>query len=156
MHTLILIGELDRASAHTLEKEIEQLCAAGTSGITLDLRKLTHIDMTGVAVIAFRSGLYERRGYDFALIPGPWFIQRVFEQAGVVERLPFLYAEEYAIHEGPAVAEMPEPEPAAAFEQPLVTVKTIRGARARASFALPIRSFALLRVWQSQRGSASS
>jgi anti-anti-sigma factor len=154
MHTLILIGELDRASAHTLEREIEQLCEAGTSGITLDLRKLTHIDMTGVAVIAFRSGLYERRGYDFALVRGPWFIQRAFELAGVVERLPFLDGEEYAIHEGPAVAAMPEPEPAVG--SPPATVRTIRATRARASLALPIRSFALLRIWQSQKGSARS
>ncbi|HMH46386.1 MAG TPA: STAS domain-containing protein, partial [Solirubrobacteraceae bacterium] len=74
MHTLVLMGELDRCSAHTLEAEIERLEGA-TSAITLDLSKLTHIDSTGVAVIAFRSGLCQRRGYGVALIRGPSFIQ---------------------------------------------------------------------------------
>ena len=90
MHTLVLIGELDKASAHTLEAEIEQLCESGTGGITLDLSKLSYIDSTGVAVIAFRSRLCQRRGYEFALIPGSWFIQRAFELAGLVDHLPFV------------------------------------------------------------------
>jgi anti-anti-sigma factor len=89
MHTLVLIGELDRVSAHTLEAKIEQLCESGTGGITLDLSRLTYIDATGVAVIAFRSRLCQRRGYEFALIPGSWLIQRAFELAGLVDHLPF-------------------------------------------------------------------
>jgi hypothetical protein len=40
-------------------------------------------------VIAFRSRLCQRRGFEFALIPGSWFIQRAFELAGLVDRLPF-------------------------------------------------------------------
>jgi anti-anti-sigma factor len=88
-HTLILTGDLDGGSAHALEAEIERLCSEGVTGITLDLRELTYIDMTGVAVIAFRCGLCQKRGYDFALIPGSRFIHRVFEQAGVTDLLPF-------------------------------------------------------------------
>jgi anti-anti-sigma factor len=88
-HTLILTGALDGASAHALEAEIERLCAEGVTGITLDLRELTYIDLTGVAVIAFRCGLCQKRGYDFALIPGSRFIHRVFERAGVTDLLPF-------------------------------------------------------------------
>jgi anti-sigma B factor antagonist len=88
-HTLILTGELDRRSAHALEVEIERLCEEGVTGITLDLRKLTYIDSIGVAVIAFRCGLCQRRGYEFALIPGPRSVHRVFELAGVSDLLPF-------------------------------------------------------------------
>jgi anti-anti-sigma factor len=88
-HTLILTGELNRASAHALEAEIERLCEEGVTGITLDLRELSYIDSIGVAVIAFRCGLCERRGYDFAVIPGSRLIQRAFEQAGVINLLPF-------------------------------------------------------------------
>ena len=88
-HTLILTGELDRGSARTLEGEIERLCEEGVTGITLDLRELTYIDSIGVAVIVFRCGLCQRRGYEFALIPGSRFIHRAFEQAGVTELLPF-------------------------------------------------------------------
>jgi anti-anti-sigma factor len=88
-HTLILTGDLDGGSAHALEAEIERLCDEGVTGITLDLRELTYIDLTGVAVIAFRCGLCQKRGYDFALIPGSRFIHRVFERAGVTDLLPF-------------------------------------------------------------------
>jgi anti-anti-sigma factor len=88
-HTLILTGELDGGSARALEAEIERLCEEGVTGITLDLRKLTYIDSIGVAVIAFRCGLCQRRGYDFALIPGAQHVHRVFEQAGVTDVLPF-------------------------------------------------------------------
>jgi anti-anti-sigma factor len=88
-HTLILTGHLDGGSAHALEAEIERLCDEGVTGITLDLRELAYIDLTGVAVIAFRCGLCQKRGYDFALIPGSRFIHRVFERAGVTDLLPF-------------------------------------------------------------------
>ncbi|HEX3804875.1 MAG TPA: STAS domain-containing protein [Solirubrobacteraceae bacterium] len=94
MHTLVLTGSLDRSSVHELEKEIECLCEEGVTGITLDLRGLTYIDVIGVAVIAFRCGLYERRGYEFALIAGSRVIQRAFEHAGVSELLPFREPEE--------------------------------------------------------------
>lgn len=89
MHTLALIGSLDRGSVHQLEIEIERLCEEGVTGITLDLRKLTHIEAIGVAVIAFRCGLCRRRGYDFSLIRGPRVVERAFEQAGLGELLPF-------------------------------------------------------------------
>jgi anti-anti-sigma factor len=89
-HTLVLTGELDRRSAHTLEAEIEHLCEEGVTGITLDLRGLAYVDRIGVAVIAFRCSHCKRRGYEFALIPGSPSIQRAFEQAGVSDSLPFL------------------------------------------------------------------
>jgi anti-anti-sigma factor len=88
-HTLVLTGELDRRSAHTLEAEIERLCREGVTGITLDLRELSYIDWIGVAVIAFRSGHCKKRGCDFTLIPGSPSIQRAFDRVGVSESLPF-------------------------------------------------------------------
>jgi anti-sigma B factor antagonist len=89
MHRLILTGGLTHSSAHTLEVEIERLFEEGVTGITLDLRQLTYIDSIGVGVIAFRCRLCRRQGHSFALIPGPQFIQRAFEEAGVIDQLPF-------------------------------------------------------------------
>jgi anti-anti-sigma factor len=89
MHTLVLTGSLDRRSVHQLEIEIERLCEEGVTGITLDLRGLTHIEAIGVAVVAFRCGLCQRRGYDFSLIRGPQVVERAFERAGLSELLPF-------------------------------------------------------------------
>jgi anti-anti-sigma factor len=88
-HTLVLTGELTRRSAHALEVEIEDLCEKGVSAITLDLRQLTYIDSVGVAVISFRCGLCQRQGYAFSLVPGPRFVQRAFEHAGIADLLPF-------------------------------------------------------------------
>ncbi len=88
-HTLVLTGELDRASAHLLEAELDRLCEEEVTGITLDLRGLSHIDSIGVAVITLRCSLCQRRGYEIALIPGPRFIHGAFRQAGVVDMLPF-------------------------------------------------------------------
>ena len=88
-HTLILTGALTHLSARTLEVEIERLCEQGVTDITLDLRQLTHIDSIGVAVIAFRCGLCRRQGYGFTLIPGARLVHRAFEQAGVLDLLPF-------------------------------------------------------------------
>ncbi len=88
-HTLVLTGELTRRSAHALEVELEKLFARGVTAITLDLRQLTYIDSVGVAVISFRCGLCQRQGYGFSMIPGPRFVHHAFEQAGVVDLLPF-------------------------------------------------------------------
>jgi anti-anti-sigma factor len=89
MHTLKLTGELTHRSAHTLEVEIERLFEEGVTSITLDLRQLTHIDPLGVAVIAFRCRLCKRQGHGFMLIAGPRFVQHAFEEAGVIDQLPF-------------------------------------------------------------------
>jgi anti-anti-sigma factor len=89
MHTLILTGELTHGSAHMLEVEIERLFEEGVTSITLDLRQLTHIDPLGVGVIAFRCRLCKRQGHGISLIPGPRCVQRAFEEAGVVDELPF-------------------------------------------------------------------
>jgi anti-anti-sigma factor len=97
-HTLVLSGELNHRSAHVLEAEIDRVCEEGVTGIIVDLRGLTDIDSTGVAVIAFRSGLCRRRGYDFTLIPGSAAIHSAFEQAGMLELLPF-QADELAASE---------------------------------------------------------
>ena len=88
-HTLVLTGSLTHRSAHALEVEIERLCDEGVSAITLDLRQLGRIDAIGVAVVAFRCGLCQRRGLGFTLIPGAPPVQHAFEQAGVSDLLPF-------------------------------------------------------------------
>ncbi len=88
-HTLRLDGELSHRTAHALEVEIERLCEQGVTDITIDLRGLMGIDPVGVAVIAFRWGLCERRGYGFRLIEGSAGVQREFARAGVLDLLPF-------------------------------------------------------------------
>ena len=90
MYKLVLVGELDSSSAATLEAAIEGLCETEVAGITIDLSKLTRIDATGVAVIVFRCGWCQRRGYEVALVRGPAPIQAAFAQADALRRLPFV------------------------------------------------------------------
>jgi anti-anti-sigma factor len=89
MHTLVLTGELTHRTAHTLEMEVERLFEDGVASIALDLRQLTQIDPTGVAVIAFRCRLCKRQGNSIVLVPGPEPIQQAFAEAGVIDELPF-------------------------------------------------------------------
>src|ERR1041385_2919323 len=106
VHTLILTGSLDRGSVRRLEEELERLCDEGVTGITLDLRGLAHIEAIGLSVVAFRCGLYRRRGYDIVLIRGPRVVQRAFEQAGLSELLPFQEAPVDERRDAPAVEEV--------------------------------------------------
>ena len=112
-HTLVLAGELDLRSARTLEAEIERLCEEGVTRIVLDLRELARIDTIGVAVIAFRCGHCARHGYEFALIAGAPSVQIAFEEAGVLDSLPFVPAgasgaEESELGYGELVASEPQ------------------------------------------------
>lgn len=109
-HTLALEGDLTHRTAHALEVEIERLCEQGVTAIALDLRGLASIDRVGVAVVAFRWRLCERRGYSFELIAGSQRVQREFARAGVAEMLPFRSASEdpAPAHDG----NQPEVEPA--------------------------------------------
>jgi anti-anti-sigma factor len=113
MHTLVLLGELDRASAATLEAALEDVRETEVAQITLDLSKLTHIDATGVAVIAFRCRWFQRQGREVALIPAARTVQRAFDLAGMTEQLPFL---ERAPGDQPEVPEPRAPENALATD----------------------------------------
>lgn len=95
-HTLVLTGTLTHRTAHALEIEIERLYEEGVTAIVLDLRELAGIDPVGVAVIAFRCGLCERRGYGFELLAGSKRVQRAFAEAGVADLLPFVEEEQEA------------------------------------------------------------
>lgn len=87
--TLVLRGELDLASAPALEAATARLCAGGASEIVMDLGGLSFIDSTGLRTILGSMSLCEEHLCNFWLIPGRRAIQRLFELAGLLERLPF-------------------------------------------------------------------
>ena len=88
-HTLVLTGELDIASSWLLEHPLLKIRADGVQSFTLDLSGLTFIDSTGIRAVLAASGLCATRGCEFMVIPGPGQVQRVFEFAGLIDRLPF-------------------------------------------------------------------
>jgi anti-anti-sigma factor len=88
-HSLILSGELDMVSAAELEAAISSLCKRGTSQLVLDLSQLTFMDVTGLRIVLFAKELCEWHRCEFALVPGPSSVQRVFELTDLVGAMPF-------------------------------------------------------------------
>ncbi len=88
-YTLILAGELDLASAPVLEAATLRLCTNGANEIVFDLARLSFVDSTGLRTILGSMSLCEEHLCDFWLIPGQRSIQRLFELAGLLGRLPF-------------------------------------------------------------------
>jgi anti-sigma B factor antagonist len=88
-HTLVLTGELDIASCPQLVATVLQICSTGASALVLDLSGVTFMGSTGLSAILSARGLCGKHGCEFMLIPGPDQVQRLFELAGVLDRLPF-------------------------------------------------------------------
>jgi anti-anti-sigma factor len=88
-HRLVLSGELDIASAQQLRSVILSLCGGAVNRLTLDFRKLTFLDSSGVQAVLFAKGLCHERGYDFFVIPGPTHVQQPFELCGSFPGLRF-------------------------------------------------------------------
>ena len=87
---LVLSGELDIASAPELERRIGE---AGASALVIDLGGLTFVDSTGLRLLLSVCAP-DARPAPAELIPGPPTVQRVFELAGVAERLRFREVED--------------------------------------------------------------
>jgi anti-sigma B factor antagonist len=81
--TLILTGEVDLLTAPHVESAIRELCAAGTTEVVLDLRKVTFMDSTGLRATVCAQKLCDEHGFDFSLIKGQAQVQRLFEIAGL-------------------------------------------------------------------------
>jgi anti-anti-sigma factor len=77
-------GEIDLATVERVRQHLEELEDAGFHSIVLDLRQVTFIDSTGVALILAEV---RKDGTDFAVIPGPAQVQRIFELTGLLERV---------------------------------------------------------------------
>jgi anti-anti-sigma factor len=93
-HQVLLTGELDIASAPTLEAMIGGLCADGASEIVLDLGRLMFIDSFGLGTIIHVRDVCGQHQCDFSLVPGPPSVHRLFELTGLTER--FLFKEKIA------------------------------------------------------------
>ena len=79
---LVVVGELDLASANRLEQEVAQLRAAGATKIALDLRQVDFIDSTGLRVLISLRNDARRGAHDLILVPPPADVRRIFEITG--------------------------------------------------------------------------
>jgi anti-sigma B factor antagonist len=73
------VGELDLATVAHLQAQIRELRDAGFAHLVLDLRQLTFMDSSGVALILDEDRFARRNGQDFLIINGAPAIQRVLQ-----------------------------------------------------------------------------
>ena len=86
-------GEIDIATAGEVGAKLREVMEAGFERVVLDLREVSFIDSSGLrAVIEARAGSTEAE-VEFALIPGPESVQRLFEVTGTRAVLNFIGAE---------------------------------------------------------------
>lgn len=88
--TITLWGELDVASAATLEAEVMVAERNGAVAITLDLSGLEFADTAGLHAILACERRCRSRGVALTLLRGPAQVQRLFELTRTSERLAFL------------------------------------------------------------------
>jgi anti-sigma B factor antagonist len=82
-------GELDIATTPRLAAALSRP-PKGTELVILDLRQVTFIDATGLAVILRADSRLRGAHRGLALIPGPRAVQRLFEITGTDGQLDFL------------------------------------------------------------------
>jgi anti-sigma B factor antagonist len=92
---VVASGEIDLASADELEARLRD--ARTSSGrVVLDLRRVGFIDCAGLSRILELQRAARETGCDFALIPGPSQVQRLFLITGTFLALRFIDPSEVA------------------------------------------------------------
>lgn len=86
---LTLRGELDIASAPTLERAVEAARSANSARLIIDLAGVTFMDSTGLRVLLLARESIDGNGRELRLRPGPRQVQRVFELSGTLDAFAF-------------------------------------------------------------------
>jgi anti-sigma B factor antagonist len=89
VHSICLFGELDLASADSVQDELELVEATDARSIVLDLSGLQYLDSTGIRLLLSAHARSGADGDRLSLIRGSAEVQRVFELCGVAHVLPF-------------------------------------------------------------------
>ena len=82
-----LEGELDYASALTLDDGLRRAEAAAAAVLVLDLSKLSFMDSTGLAIIASACRRMRRGGRRLIVASPTRGVRRIFQLTGMLERL---------------------------------------------------------------------
>jgi anti-sigma B factor antagonist len=86
-HTVVLGGELDMASAPSVQAALVHVCTDDTSVVRLDLSKLAFIDSSGIRTVLAAKELCVEHGCGFLVVPGQAQVQRAFALTGVLNEL---------------------------------------------------------------------
>lgn len=89
IHVIALMGELDIDSAPAFEAELKRVEGSDVGEIVVDLRGLNFISSDGLKTLIHAESRSRARHNRLRLVPGTDHVQRTFETAGLVSRLPF-------------------------------------------------------------------
>jgi anti-anti-sigma regulatory factor len=89
-----LRGYVGGDEAAALVKLLGGVFDEGPERVVVDLRKVTQIDMRGVAALLAARNLSEERAVPLELIPGPPEVQANFVEAGIASIFAFVDATE--------------------------------------------------------------
>jgi anti-sigma B factor antagonist len=81
------VGELDLATVEYVEGPLRELAASGFRDLVLDLRGLTFLDSTGIALLVRWHRLASQDGIAFGVVPGDERVHRPLELTGILELL---------------------------------------------------------------------
>jgi anti-sigma B factor antagonist len=70
-------GELDLSTVPAVDREVQELCAAGCRSIVLDLRALTFIDSSGLSLLLRLDAQARSDGFAFAIVEGDGPVRRL-------------------------------------------------------------------------------
>jgi anti-sigma B factor antagonist len=81
-------GDLDLDTVHHIESALAALREQGCGNLVLDLRDLTFMDSTGLRLVIRWHTAAQGEGFQFAIVPGPEVVQRVFRLTGMDAHVP--------------------------------------------------------------------
>jgi anti-sigma B factor antagonist len=89
-HVIQPYGQLDLVTRDQLHAVLMAAFESSTKTVVLDLSRLDFMDSSGIHLIALATRTAAERRREFFLVRGPTHIQRLFDLAGITNRLPFV------------------------------------------------------------------
>jgi anti-sigma B factor antagonist len=87
--TLAVTGDLDLATAPRLAEHLDAIDAAdGVRAVVIDLRALTFLDSSGIALLLSAARRAEREGWQLTIAGTPPQARYVIELCGLLDVLP--------------------------------------------------------------------
>lgn len=87
---ITVAGELDVSTAPILQRELERAAEASPTSLRLDLSALRFMDSTGLQLVLSTATRAQEAGRSLELVRSSESVQRVFQVAGLEERLTFI------------------------------------------------------------------
>jgi anti-sigma B factor antagonist len=82
---VVVLGEVDLASANQFEQEIVSLLDGGNGRLVLDLSQLTFMDVAGIRALVRCHQRAVKLGTNLQLIPGSSEPRRILELCGLLD-----------------------------------------------------------------------